>query len=317
VKTEFALGVHLRDPGQLALLDPVPEQWPPWSETGPGGDADRNGPGRPRAERIYIGDEFCPHRLPNPDAVKDFAGFARTSGLGLTLLTPSLTDPELDKQRPMFDSLARFAGGAEVVVNDLGVLLDVRACYPSLTLVVGRLLNRGFKDPRIPDPEPASRQEQDLLTDCTFRQPGPRDLLKSLGVQRLERDLLPLEGREHRGDGQGIRDPERGRAGAALFALPGLLTSIYFPFGYFTTGRVCWLSSFERAGPEKHRPAAECSRPCQRTSFATPVGPGSRFEIVQNGNTFFYRYAPEHLRSLLRTAGPEGVRLVYQGFAIS
>lgn len=49
---------------------------------------------------------------------------------------------------PLFDYLNTCHSSAEVVFNDWGVMGLLKANYPVLKLSAGRLLNKGFKDPR-------------------------------------------------------------------------------------------------------------------------------------------------------------------------
>ena len=373
-----------------------------------------------RVTRLYVGDEFCPSRLPTLKELKSFLAFAHDSELGFTLLTPFFTDKDLEKHERLFDCLVQEdpvpeMGPVEIVVNDLGLMQYLGSKTPFLSLAAGRLLNRGFKDPRAPaalhSPDPGRRsspasssdgtispscgreraytkeastrsttrktrensdgavraggdkdgaatrlsknEKESLLADCTFGQAEFRRFVKRLGVERLERDLLPYES-----------------GGVSRF--PGFAVSIYFPYGYFTTGRVCWISSFDRPVKDKFLPGKKCSRPCQGSlsqsslglglppgcfadlagDFGTGHGPGvSRHStselspdrsgdsagerspdrmiqgrdtsrIVQSGNTFFYCYTKSQLSNLLRCASSRNkadgdrIRLVCQGFAL-
>jgi hypothetical protein len=251
------------------------------------------------AKRIYIGDEFCPHRLPHVNELKFFFDFARKTQSSLTLLTPFFTDEELEKYGAVFDYLERCPVEIQVVANDLGFLRYIKDRYPSLPMAVGRLLNRGFKDPRLPDKtmhQQVSEEQRSLLTDCTFLQPEFQGLMKGLGIERVERDLLPYD----KGD---------------AFGIPEMDTSVYFPYGYFTTGRVCWVSSFNRLASRKFVPGKDCTQPCNDLTFLSRDNE-SPFRIVQNGNTFFYRYTLPQLFLLLKTARSRNLRMVYQGFAL-
>ena len=245
-------------------------------------------------ERLYIGDEFCPIRMPDLIEIKQVCRFARENQMGLTLLTPVLTEPWLEKYRLLLDCLKSEFPDAEVVVNDLGVLFYLGKQYPEFHLSMGRLFNRGFKDPRLSISDiPCSGKAEALLSDCTFDHPEFREMAFTQGVTRLERDLLPY-------------------AGQIFDSPPGLATSCYFPFGYVTTGRVCRTATFGQAPEKKFMPAKGCARPCNSLPLELKHESLS-FKLFQSGNTIFYLYTLPMLTALFKKAETENIRLVYQG----
>ena len=77
----------------------------------------------------------------------------------------------------------------EVVVNDWGVLGLVRA-HPSLTPVLGRLLTRMLRDPRLPpDRLEAEAPSTRALQQSSVTSPPFQGLLRSFGVRRVELDI--------------------------------------------------------------------------------------------------------------------------------
>lgn len=92
-----------------------------------------------------------------------------------------------------------------------------------------------------------------------------------------------------------------------------LETAVDFPFGYITTGRTCWIASFEQPAVEQFIPAARCSRPCRHGMLELKSEKFS-FRIFQSGNTIFYIYPWQALDRLIETKAKEGDRLIYQGF---
>jgi hypothetical protein len=217
----------------------------------------------------------------------------------VSLLTPPLTDEGLEKCAPLFDRLRAAQPAAEVIVNDWGALLFLRQKCPDLELSLGRLLNKGFKDPRLPDPGGFSRHSQEaaeLLSGCTFDSGDFRDLVTGLHVKRLERDLFPYgEPRLSESENFGM--------------------SVYFPFGYVTTGRVCWIASIHRPEEKKFSLGSACDRLCNRLSMKVSR-PEDRLSLFQGGNAVFYLYPQALLISFLRWANRRKIRLVYQGLAI-
>lgn len=249
--------------------------------------------------RIYVGDEFCQNRMVDPEGLDTFVHLAQTRSWAITLLTPPTTEEGLERFAPLLDRLDALQFESEVVVNDWGAMQFVRERYPSLPVSLGRLLNKGFKDPRLADAEAFARiseEAADLLNRCTFDSAGFREAMTRRGVHRLERDLLPH--------------------GAPRWEIPeGLGESAYFPFGYVTMGRVCWLASLEGKHSKKFSLTDTCRRTCRDMSLRL-TDPPRNLELLQEGNAVFYRYPASLLLSFLSWAARRGLRCVYQGLAI-
>jgi len=284
------IALHLRRPDQKAALDNFPKHLMSFYD-----QALLRGKESRAFDRIYVGDEFCPNRLPGLSELKRFCRFATEQNLKLTLLTPVLTDKGLEKYSPIFEYLQETAPGTEVVVNDLGVLFYLKRQYPGLRVSAGRLLNKGFKDPRL-HRQDIPWESEPFLSDCTFDQAEFQEKMAELSVSRLERDVLPY------GD-HSVKN-------VSLFK-----TSVYFPFGYVTTGRVCWTASFRQPPGKKFMMSDTCSCPCNELSFELR-NEQFFFKIIQNGNTIFYLYPFSMLKSLISQAEAENLRLVYQGFVV-
>ncbi len=285
---DMKIALHLRRPGQTGKLSEFPEHLTSFYGRFPPGAGECGS-----FDRIYVGDEFCINRLPGLNELEFFCRFAAEQNLKMTLLTPVLTDKGLKRCSPLFEELRKRARGAEVVANDIGVLLHLKRRYPGFCLAAGRLLNKGFKDPRLRHEKNRQLKE---LGDCSFDQGEFREKMMSLSVVRLERDLLPY-GATVPGD---------------VFA-PA--TSVYFPFGYFTAGRVCWTASFRQSPRESFMPPDNCSRLCDEMMFELKDESFS-FRIIQNGNALFYLYPFSMLTSLEDRAKEKDLRLVYQGFIV-
>ena len=63
------LAVHIRNPGQLDELDRIPDQLLDLYEGLEPEARDWVHSIPEQVERVYIGDEFCVHRTPEPDAL--------------------------------------------------------------------------------------------------------------------------------------------------------------------------------------------------------------------------------------------------------
>jgi hypothetical protein len=249
--------------------------------------------------RLYIGDEFCFHRLPSLKEISRFCRFSQKHNASLTFLTPPMTDRHLKNCAPLFACLENDCPSAEVVANDPGVLLYVRKNYPGLQPAAGRLFNKGFKDPRFPYPADSSSMSEAMrraLTESTFCRRAFLDHLFSIGVRRIEQDILPYGSGISRGD-------------------PKMPVSVYFPFGVVTTGRLCQVGSRERQGREKFLISERCAGPCTHQILEL-AHESFRFRLFQNGNTIYYLYPAAMLNNLFNKAAEGSFRLVYQGFAL-
>lgn len=249
--------------------------------------------------RLYFGHEFCEHRIPDCQALELACAAAAERGLELTLVTPYVTDHGLGNLLHLFRFLDGLEAGTEVVVNDWGVLRVLRCNFPRLRPVLGRLLNKMIRDPRVAGSyagagvhaESAAVLRRSALTGTVYR-----SFLKSMGVERIELDNLI----------QGIDLDFR------ELELEG---SLYYPYGCVTTGRACLMGSLGLPAGEKFRPQPGCRRQC-RDYTATMSAPGVEqgdYTLLHKGNTVFYRQGESLVKQALDVARRCGIgRLVYQ-----
>lgn len=293
------LAVHLRDLSDAQALNDLPGHLSMWYGEKAFKGLDWSARVAQNSLRLYIGDEFCIHRLPSVDELDTLCQLAKGENRNLTFLTPPLTDDGMDRCCPLFDFLNERGLRTEVVVNDWGVLFFLKEKYPLFQLSAGRLLNKGFKDPRLMNPEEAaefSAETAALFNTCTFDSIEFQAKMQELNVTRLERDLLPFG------------EPEIIRHG-------GLQASVYFPFGYITTGRVCWMRSFNTSPERKFAIPNGCPHACHKISLKLNHAK-TDLQLFQTGNTIFYLYAPSKLAALTKRAKTQKLRLVYQGLIV-
>ncbi len=99
---------------------------------------------------VYLGDEFCIHKQPS---FRDFAAVRKLSGRNPVLLGTLLTEPAFDRWALLLAECAKKAPGAEVVVNDVGLLRFIDGNYRGrFKLALGRLMTYFFdtKHTRLP-----------------------------------------------------------------------------------------------------------------------------------------------------------------------
>jgi len=283
---EWALSVcHARQLGRLAAQ---PETFRPPGEDGFPDDVDFT--------RLYFGQEFCERALPRVDEVLQAVRFCHDTGRKFTLITPYVTEDGLARLEDILESLERYGVGGEVVANDWGVLHLLHDRFPSLVPVLGRLLNKIWRDPRmksyLKDIPPGDR---DSFKTCSLAGPFMQDLLGNLGVKRIEMDNLP----------QGLPGD-----------LPrwGYLVSLYLPYGCIQTGRICFFQSWGLAPEDKFRASPRaCPRSCRGQWLEWNGNSGLDGKVLQKGNTVFYRQSAPWVKKSLEEAASFGVgRIVYQ-----
>lgn len=255
----------------------------------------------PRPVRVYFGNEFCELRIPNRREFEASCAAVHEAGLPLTFVTPPVTDEGLGFLVDRLRHLQSSSPGSEVVVNDWGVLRLVRAEFRSLTPVLGRLMSKLLRDPRVTprcgDPGMSPGALNSLRT-CSLDIASYRSVLASCGVDRVELDNVY----------QGI-DLD--------FRAMGLRPSIYVPHGYVTTGRICLPANAHLPRHRKFGTAAEaCPLPCLRVEIGLTdrraLADGGVHQYVQRGNTVFYRQSEPLVSQGVTWAARQGARLVFQ-----
>lgn len=249
------------------------------------GTSDLNG-WSPRYSRIYFGNEFCRGLIPSREELAKVMDFVLSNNLGFTFVTGFATDADINYLKDLLSDVSLRLPGSEIVVNDWG-FLNVAGGY-KLTPVIGRLLSKQRRDPRILN---LMRKLPQKAADCLKSSGGGpylRRLLHKKSVNRLEIDNLP----------QGII-----LNGAAI--AEGFKYSLYFPFNYVATSRECPFNN-GRLAPGDGRPAG-CGRKCRGT-IITLKHRTMPLPLYMKGNTIFIenRNIPESLSS-------KGIdRIVYQ-----
>lgn len=235
--------------------------------------------------RCAYGNEFCEHLIPSPRQLETVLAVAGDREMGLTLLTPYVSDAGIELLKPLFEVLSE-DGASEVVFNDWGVLNLLRREFPRLKPVQGRLMNKSLRDPRVtgvyaasdaPAPALVSLRRSNL--DCM----SYTGFLAGLGVDSVELDNLP----------QGVD---------LSFAENGVKASAYVPFGFISTSRICMAAGIHYDKRDKFQPGAPCHHECQThlLEYAytnTPFGNRDQ-KFYLNGNSYFYAHTEAMLRSL-------------------
>jgi len=251
--------------------------------------------------RCVFGNEFCEHLIAPPEKLEEILVAAGEARLPVTYLTPFCSDAGIETLRPIFHLLSLSERPVEVAFNDWGVLNLLRRDFPELTPVQGRLMNKSLRDPRVtgvyasseaPGPALVSLRRSNL--DCA----SYTGFLAGLDVHLAEMDNLP----------QGVD---------LSFAGDGLRASVYFPFGFISTSRICMAAGLHYRKRDKFQPGAPCRHECQShlLEYSYTNSPfGNRDQkFYLKGNTYFYVHTEEMLRSLFQQAHSGMIdRLIFQ-----
>ncbi len=223
--------------------------------------------------RIYFGAEFCQWRLPSPKTLSNALAAADKIGSPFTLLTPWVTDAGIKKLGKLFSVLRDEAPKSEVVINDMGALVLLCDEFPELSPVLGRVLIRQRRCPRVPgiinNLPPEGRE---IYMRAGAEDPVSAKLLRRYKIRRMELDY-PLQGLEI-----DLRETR-------------LKASVYTPYAFVTLTRYCPASfdgrmwqAFSRSGCRLkgcNKNILELNGP------AHPGRPASDTPLLMRGNAQF------------------------------
>lgn len=220
--------------------------------------------------RLYFGNEFCQRLIPTAKDLEQVVDLVSENNLGFTFATPYVTDEGLIILEPLFREIEVRKPGSEVVFNDWGVLRILNERYPDLEPVMGRLLNKMKRGPRLMNllgtlPQATVK----YFRSCSLDVPLYQHFLFVNRVKRVELDNLL----------QGI-DLDLSRSGISI--------SLYTPYAYITTTRLCLAISREVHGKEDEIGIFPCKKECQEYSFQLSHA-SMPLPLIRKGNTVFFR----------------------------
>jgi len=216
--------------------------------------------------RLYFGNEFCEHLLPSLKELDEALDYAEERGMEFTLVTPYATDKAVTRIMALIGRAKKSCEKFEVVINDWGLFRKING-MPAVEPVLGRLLTKQKRGPRllnILDKTPGAML--DHFRRACADSPAMTAYLSERGIKRLELDNLL----------QGIsRDRQ------------ALKASIYTPFSYVTTSRIC-VTSQAVNGRTFSRNITYCNKECRMCSFTLKHGtmPAT---LYLKGNTQFIK----------------------------
>ncbi len=217
----------------------------------------------PACDRVYFGNEFCDELVAGPGAVARAAAMAKEKGAAFTLVTGYAGEFRVKDYCRLLETAASVSPGCEAVVNDWGLLAPCVA--NGLVPVLGRLLVRQKRDPRIPSFIESLAGPLRARLRSAYLSGYFLDFLRGKGIRRVEMDNLL----------QGIDDSELKGAGISC--------SVYLPYVYVTVTRMCVFR-----GGNKQYHLSSCGRRCLKGSTSLENREMKEL-LIMRGNAFFVR----------------------------
>jgi hypothetical protein len=219
--------------------------------------------------RLYFGAEFCERLIPSRQELETALRSASERSLGFTFMTPFVTNRGLELLEKLIHLLAQFRPDAEVVVNDWGVLQLLRSQYIQLKPVLGRLLNKSKRGPRIMNIfEQLPAETKEYFQGSNLDVPAAVRFLKQQGIERVEFDNL-LQGISLKGSD------------------PGIHTTLYLPFAYISATRFCLTANCDDTEKKDAIGVFPCGRECLKYSFNL-YNPVMTLPLIRRGNAVFF-----------------------------
>lgn len=245
--------------------------------------------------RMYFGSEFCQYRIAPLEDVKRAYEAAREKGLRFTYVTPYVPEDGMNKLFPILHWLNERETPCEVVVNDWGIGYAISTRYPNVKIVLGRLLNKMIRDPRVAhlyNEKSAPELAKSVFMNTSLETPYFKRFLSKLGVDRVEYDsfIQPVE-----------KSTER----------EGLNASLYLGYGVVATGRSCLVGTLHKPREEKFQGDVQCKQQCTlyvaQMENTRPTLGQLPVRTLQKGNTAFYQQTETLMSEGLEWAKEMGI----------
>lgn len=241
--------------------------------------------GNNRISVLYYGNEFCEYRIPSVEQLTTFIGLCKKNMLKPVLVTPVVTDKGIDRIISLLEYMSVNNINIDVVINDFGVLELVRRKYPNHKVIMGRIMDKTSHDSRATVKELEDYYGLDGLKFA--KTPGiiseqAKYVLRDYDVIRWEFDLPNV----------GIELPT------------DIDCSLYWPYCYLTTGRVCSMRAAHLNGKDKYLVGSSfCEQVCRNVMIEkrkpsngyclNGIQNKNEMYLFQKGNTVFYLYEGE------------------------
>lgn len=234
----------------------------------------------PEITLLYYGNEFCEYRIPSIDELKKAYFFAKKEDLEFVFVTPVVTDYGISIIEQCIESLCEITENPFIVINDLGVLELIKTKYPMCIVFLGRIMDKLSHDIRATKEEFYSYYGHEGIIYASTPSVGSDGFMNALGYKMIERCELDLPA-------IGINLPKYQRF------------SLYYPYCYLTTGRVCSMRAHSLEKKEKYLVDTQsCNKLCKSIQiekrkslngyqFMNGQRKNNQY-LFQRGNTVFY-----------------------------
>lgn len=105
-----------------------------------------------KVTRYYVGNEYCPNLFPKRTVFEKILNILLEQKCNITICYPFLQESRLEEVDAIFDSIDKVVNkevNVEFVINDWGMLHYIKNKKINITPILGHLLNKRKKDPRI------------------------------------------------------------------------------------------------------------------------------------------------------------------------
>lgn len=237
--------------------------------------------GYSKCKRLYIGSSFCGQYFLNLSQkyVTGLLDFCRKEKMGVTLVLPVFTQKHLLNGKKKLNNLIESYSGIidEVTVNDYGMLQYVADTYPHITLNMGRLFMKDYREPRYED-----------YFNETLKPKGFTHYLEQL-IRKYHISGMEFDPTHRKIDfSQKPKSVEIG---------------VYEPYSYITVGQICEVGSISKPIEKKFRPNEACGAECYRYRMQYHMEDGRDWRRVGRA-IYFENKAPELI-------GLQQVRRIY------
>lgn len=238
-------------------------------------------------QRIIFGSEFCQYRTPSKRAVSRVLQYCLDNDLKFSFAT-SYTHEQ--KFQQLIDILAFLDEKAkkedeqiEIIVNDWGVYFQIQNDYPHLEVVIGRLLNKSIRDPRVAhyyNENEGPEKGKEFFKQTGLFSTSFQRFLDGGNVVGFEFDQL-IQGSQ-------LNEEENERK-----------IGLHFPFGCVASGSACMVGFMDMEKANKFRGDPECKQQCQSYIFELKNKRHNDMKngVFQKGTTAFYAYDTKLLKS--------------------
>jgi len=219
--------------------------------------------------RLYFGQEFCERLIPDRKQLDYVLAFIDSTNLHLTFVTPYVTNWGLMRLESILTYLKQKKPGTEIVFNDWGVFQYVKDECHELIPVMGRLLNKMKRGPRIMNIfNQLNESTRDFYQGSNLDVPAVGSFLREQGIYRVEFDNV-LQGIALKSGDQEI------------------MKSLYMPFAFVSTTRFCLSAQCDKPEYFDNVGIFPCAQECQHYTFSL-FNPVMNISLIRKGNTIFF-----------------------------